>query len=181
MAEPNTLDVGRLLRALDAHRVEFVLVGGVAAGAHGATRATEDLDLVARRTTDNLGRLAAAMRDLGARLRVAGLDDSEAARLPVQLVGETLARMELSTWRTGAGDFDVLAGIPDRRGRVMPYEELIIRAEAQRLHGVNLRTAALDDIIASKEWANRPKDRDALPELRSLRDRRATGPGGGEK
>jgi hypothetical protein len=31
---------------------------------------------------------------------------------------------------------------------------------------------ALDDLIASKEWADRPKDRDALPELRRLRERR---------
>jgi len=33
-----------------------------------------------------------------------------------------------------------------------------------------LRVASLDDIIASKEWSNRPKDREALPELRSLRE-----------
>jgi predicted nucleotidyltransferase len=172
LTEPVHFDVERLLRALDAHGVEFVVVGGVAAGIHGATRATEDLDLVARRTKENLDRLAAAMRELGARLRIAGLDDSEAEQLPVRLVGATLAQMELSTWRTKAGDFDVLVGIPDRHGRVVPYEELVNRAVAQRLHGVELRTAALDDIIASKEWADRPKDRDALPELRALRDGR---------
>ncbi len=112
------------------------------------------------------------MREVGARLRVAGLDDSEAEQLPVRLVGATLAQMELSTWRTDAGDFDVLVGIPDRDGRVVPYEELLDRAEALRLHGVELHTASLDDIIASKEWADRPKDRDALPELRALRDGR---------
>jgi len=32
--------------------------------------------------------------------------------------------------------------------------------------------AGLDDVIASKEWANRPKDHEALPELRQLRDQR---------
>jgi len=165
---------------LDAHRVEYILVGGIAAGAHGATRATEDLDLVARRTSDTLDRLAAAMRALASRLRVAGLDDDEARQLPVQLDGRSLAQMELSTWRSDAGDFDVLVGIPDRDGRVMSYEELIGRAEEQRLHGVVVRAAALDDIIASKEWANRPKDQRALPELRALRHRRCTPTGSDE-
>ena len=33
-----------------------------------------------------------------------------------------------------------------------------------------VRIAALDDIIASKQWADRPKDRDALPELLAMRD-----------
>jgi hypothetical protein len=67
-------------------------------------------------------------------LRVAGLDDSEAQQLPVQLDGRSLAQMELSTWRSDAGDFDVLIGIPDRTGRVVPYDELITRAEQMRLH-----------------------------------------------
>ena len=98
----------------------------------------------------------------------------------MQLDGRSLAQMELSTWRSDAGDFDVLVGIPDRDGRVMSYEELIGRAEEQRLHGVVVRAAALDDIIASKEWANRPKDQRALPELRALRHRRCTPTGSDE-
>jgi predicted nucleotidyltransferase len=108
------------------------------------------------------------MGDLHARLRVAGLDDDEARQLPVVIDGRSLAQMELSTWRGDAGDFDVLIGIPDRTGRVIPYEELIARAEELQLHGVVVHAAALDDIIASKEWANRPKDQSALPELRAL-------------
>ena len=37
--------------------------------------------------------------------------------------------------------------------------------------GVRVRVAALDDIVNSKEWANRPKDRDALDELHALQMR----------
>jgi hypothetical protein len=59
--------------------------------------------------------------------------------------------MELSTWRSDAGDFDALIGIPDRDGRVVSYDELIARAEVLRLHGVVVHTAALGDTIASKE------------------------------
>lgn len=170
MTEPVRFDVERLLRALDAHGLEFVVVGGVAAGAHGATRATEDLDLVARRTNDNLDRLAAAMRDVGARLRVAGLDDSEAEQLP----SASSARRS--------------PGWSCRRGARTPVTSTFWSAfrtgMAESCHTKSWSTglrrsvftewssapAALDDIIASKEWADRPKDRDALPKLRALRE-----------
>jgi hypothetical protein len=33
---------------------------------------------------------------------------------------------------------------------------------------VLVQVASLEDIIASKKWADRPKDRDALPELEAI-------------
>lgn len=167
-AEGPPLDIDRLLATLDRHQVDFLLVGGVAAIAHGATRPTTDLDCLARRSRQNLERLAAAMRELNARLRVAGLSDEEAAELPARLDSDTLARLEISTWRTDAGDFDVLTDIPARDGRRLRYDELIGRAAVQEVHGIAVHVAALEDVIASKEWADRPKDRAALPELREL-------------
>ena len=171
--EPPPLDVEQILSTLTRRGVEFLLVGGVAAIAHGARRLTVDLDCVVLRTYENLDRLARALRDLNARLRVEGLDDVEAALLPVRIDRETLGRMEISTWRTDAGDFDILADLPTRDGRRLRFAELIGRADAQPLHGVTVRVAALDDIIASKQWADRPKDHEALAELRRL----ATGRG----
>lgn len=130
----------------------------------------KDLDCLARRSIENLSRLAAAMRELNARLRIGGLSDEEAAALPGFVDGQRLARMEISTWRTDAGDFDVLADMPDAAGRHLRYEELLPRAAVVRFAGIDVRVAALDDVIASKEWADRPKDQEALPELRRLRD-----------
>lgn len=83
-------------------------------------------------------------------------------------------QMELSTWRTDAGDFDVLADIPDRRGQRLRYETLALRAVTIDLGGLLVRVVALDDVIASKEWADRPKDHKALPELRMLREAQAS-------
>src|SRR5687767_2459545 len=81
--EPPPLDTSRLLETLNSHGVEYLIVGGVAAIAHGAQRPTNDVDCVARRTPANLDRVAAALRELNARLHVEGLSDQEAADLPV--------------------------------------------------------------------------------------------------
>ncbi len=89
--EPPPLDVERILGTLAGHGVEFILVGGVAAIAHGASRLTLDLDCIALRTYQNLDRLAEAMRELNARLRVEGLDDDAAALLPVRIDRDTLS------------------------------------------------------------------------------------------
>ena len=144
-----------------------------AAQAYGAERPTQDADCVVKQERANLDRLAAAMRELHARRRVAGMHDEEARLLPVQLDRETLADLALTTWMTDAGPFDVLDGLEDRSGRVVPYEELAERGTVLHVSGIAVRPA-LEDIIAAKERANRPKDREALPELRAIRDRRAS-------
>lgn len=166
--EGPTLDIAWLLEVLERHEVDYLLVGGVAAIAHGATRPTMDLDCLVRRSRRNLTHLAQAMRELHARLRVAGMTDEEASALPTPIDADALARLAISTWRTDAGDFDVLTDIPARDGTLVDYEELVTRAERQTVGGVVVRVAALDDVIASKEAADRPKDREALPELRRL-------------
>lgn len=167
--EEPLLDVERILDTLERHHVKYLVLGGTAANAYGAQRITKDFDCLPERSLDNLVRLAGAMRELNARLRVAGLTDAEAQRLPVHVDAHQLRQMELSTWRTDAGDFDVLADLPDRRGRHLGYEDLTARAVTIDLAGLPVQVAALDDVIASKEWADRPKDHQALPELRQLR------------
>jgi len=51
-----------------------VLIGGYAAQLHGARRPTVDLDVTPEPTVENLGRLAAALEDLDARIRVDGVE-----------------------------------------------------------------------------------------------------------
>ncbi len=168
-------DLGRLIEVLNRHGVEYLMVGGVAAIGYGAQRATEDADCVVRRERANLDRLAVALQELHARLRVGGMTDAEAQMLPVQIDGTTLEMAEMSTWMTDAGPFDVLAGLEGPDGRLVPYEELAKRANVLQGDGFVIRAASLRDIILAKERANRPKDREALPELRALRDPRGGG------
>ena len=176
------LDVALLVSTLERHGVEYLVVGGIAAQGYGAARPTKDFDCLVRRGQANLDRLAAAMVELGARLRVDGLTDEEARALPVQMDGAMLAQNEISTWRTDAGDLDVLTNIPARDGRRLGYEDLAHRTNIVQGNGFVIRAANLADIVASKEWADRPKDREALAELREIlaeRPRPAPGAGAG--
>lgn len=150
-------DLPRLITTLDRHGVEYLIVGGAAAYAYGVQRPTDDADCVVQRERANLDRLAGALRDLHARLRVGGMSDEEARTLPVQIDATTLDLAGMSTWMTDAGPFDVLAGLEAPDGHLVAYEELAERATLLRGDGFTICAAALEDIIAAKERANRPK------------------------
>jgi hypothetical protein len=99
MPEPDgpAHDLRRLIEVLDRHGVEYLLVGGAAANAHGAERPTEDADCVVRRERANLDRLAGALRELNARLRVGHPADAESGTLPVQIDGAALDMAGMTT------------------------------------------------------------------------------------
>jgi hypothetical protein len=80
-----------------------------------------------------------------------------------------LSRAQQTTWRTDAGDLDVLTEVAHQDGPA-GYEQLESRSVALQLGAIAIRLISIDDLIASKEAANRPKDHEALPELRRLRD-----------
>lgn len=166
----SAFDPDRILEVLDRHSVEYVLVGGVAARVHGAGRATADIDCVPATDEENLQRLADALDELGARLRVGGMSDEEARQLPLRLDSATLAAFGSSTWMTDAGPLDLLLELRDPAGGRHPYADLASRAVGVTVGNVTISVASLDDIIASKEFAGRPKDLDALPELEALRN-----------
>ncbi len=167
------LQLERFLRVLAAHRVEYLVVGGIAAQAHAATRPTTDLDACLRWTAENRERAAAALAELNAGYRVEGMSE----RFPAPLDGRMLAVSEISTWRTDAGDIDYLSGLPTAEhglSRLATYDDLAPRAQRMIIAGIPVDVASLPDIIDSKQSLNRPSDREALPELIALRDGTAT-------
>lgn len=119
--------------------------------------------------------MATALIELDSRLRVGGLSDDEARQLPVTIDAETLLSFGSSTWMTDAGPLDLLVELRDRDGGRHDYAELSARAVGYDVGGLTVRLASLDDIVASKEFAGRDKDRDALPELNELLRRRPPG------
>jgi hypothetical protein len=156
-----TFDPVHILRRLMAHRVAFVLIGGLAAKAHGSPTLTVDIDICPARDRENLERLAAALGELGAGLRGAPPD------LPFHPDRRTLERAETLTLRTDYGDLDVISRPPGIQG----YEELIPNAADTGLaEGLVVPVAALGDLIRMKRASGRPKDRVELEILGALRD-----------
>jgi hypothetical protein len=149
---------GPLLRALEAERVSYVVIGGTAAVIQGATHVTFDLDICPDRDRANLERLAAALLTLEA--RVYGMP--EQAEAAFQIDGATLANGSAWKFLTEHGELDVALDPDGTHG----YEDLIRSAVSTEAYGLTIKVAALEDVIRSKEAADRPRDRAVLPDLR---------------
>jgi hypothetical protein len=155
-------DPARLLNVLAHHDVEFVLIGGLAGALHGSPVATNDADICPARTPANLTRLAAALRELDARVRT----DSEPDGLAFDRSPEFSSVVELLNTTTVAGDLDIsfvptgTDGFDDLRERAVEFE----------IDDTRVLVASLDDVIHSKRTAGRPKDLATLPVLEALRD-----------
>jgi len=162
------LHAAELLTALVERDVMFLVVGGIGAQLHGAARATKDLDVCVPWARENFDRLVAALDDLHARLDL----PLELGDVEVRPSSELLARTSMTRWITQAGILDVLQDIPaGKDGARRGYVDLEPAAVQVRAAARAVMVASLDDIIASKEHADRAKDRDALPELYALREK----------
>ena len=159
--DPPALNIDRIIEVFGRHGVDYLLVGGVASRLYGAERLTFDVDVLARHEIDNLDRVADALTELGAFLRVSGLDDEEARALPVILDGAALTAFEISTWRTDAGDIDVLAHLRDAAGRRV--SSLISRVGRARSALVALRSASQVSATSSSRSASRIGRRTGRP------------------
>jgi predicted nucleotidyltransferase len=151
-------DFRRLLVALADAEVEFIIVGGVAAAAHGAVRTTLDLDLVYRRTPANIASLVAALRPLRPYLRGAP------PGLPFVWDERTLTNGLNFTLVTDSGELDLLGEIIAGGG----YEALASHSIELDLFGRRCRCITLDELIRVKRAAGRPKDFEAIAELEKL-------------
>lgn len=83
------------------------------------------------------------------------MTDEQARQLPIVVDAITLRSFGNSTWATDAGPVDVLIELRDRSGGRHPYDELAARHVANDIDGIVVHLAALDDIVASKEFAGR--------------------------
>jgi len=150
-------------RVLNQYDVRYVVIGGLAGEFLGAPLGTNDIDICYQRTTENMKRLAKALRHLGATLRVAKVDEER----PFLLDHATLAAGDSFTFRTDAGDLDVLA-TPSGTGG---FRDLDAGATTCNLgEGLTVRVVGLDDLIRMKEASARPKDQAHLQVLAALKE-----------
>mgnify|MGYP000670754523 CR=1 FL=1 len=158
-----SFDPVEICAALVAEGVQFVLLGGFAGVVHGSPLPTEDIDILPSRTDENLERLARALQHLGAEIRTG--DEPIETKIDAAFIRNM---PHMLNFVTRYGDLDLVF---TPAGALTSYEQWAVAARSAELReGLVVEVAALDDIIASKSAANRPKDQRSLPYLESLRD-----------
>lgn len=150
------LDAERILRALADHDVDYVLIGGLAVQTHGHVRTTNDADLIPAPEPANLGRLAAALRSLEARVLNQGKEGT-------RIDGKMLPRARIWQFATRDGGIDVMHEVPGGRS----YAELSEHALRVKLSDFEVPVISLDDLIQMKLARGRPVD---LADVAALTD-----------
>lgn len=141
-----------ILETLEAHGVEYVVVGGVAAVLQGAPVTTFDIDALVKVDPQNSGRLLKALTDLDARFREH--DSLRPTAADVAAGGHMLLL-------TRSGPLDVLGFI----GGGKRYEDVKDHTEYLRIGGLSIRVLKLEALLEEKKALSRDKD---LPVVRLL-------------
>ena len=160
MSEAERFSPRGMLGALTGGGVRFVVIGGLAAQAHGSSSLTGDLGICYERSPENLERLAVVLRGLAAIRR----GDPEFAAIPLD--ARALRAGDVFTLSTSGGILDLL-GSPDPG---LTYDTLRSNAIEIAVEDGTVLVAGLDDLIAMKRAAGRPKDRIELEILGALRE-----------
>jgi predicted nucleotidyltransferase len=152
------VDLAQVIPPLAEAKVDFILIGGMAAILHGSARVTFDVDLVYSRARENTERLAAALVPYKPYLREAP------PGLAFTWDAKTIRSGLNFTLTTELGDIDLLGEVARRE----TYSDLLPHSFDVDAFGVRFKCVDLPTLIRIKEAAGRKKDREAIAELRVL-------------
>jgi hypothetical protein len=155
-------DLSKMLATLAQGAVEFVLVGGYAAVAHGVTLVTQDIDICCRFSKENLYRLQVALAGLHPRHRMTP------EKLPLELTDALCDRLKNLYLET---DLCLLDCLSEVKG-VGTFDPVLAHSIEVAFPGGAFRVLDLATLIEAKEAMGRPQDRLALTQLRAIRERR---------
>ena len=151
-------DFNALIRLLTNNDVEFIIVGGAAATAHGSARLTSDLDVVYKRSNENIARIVKALQPIQPYLRGAP------PGLPFDWSDRTIKNGLNFTLVTTLGALDLLGEIVGGGH----YEQLLPETIEIKLGGVACLCLGLERLIEVKRAAGRPKDLEVVAELQQI-------------
>jgi hypothetical protein len=149
------IDLSRLMAVLHAEKVDFIIIGGIAARAHGSARVTDDIDLVYDRSAENIARLVKALAPFNPYPRGAP------PNLP----------FEWSTKTVKAGlnfTLQCTLGFVDALGEVVgggTYRDLAPHCDVAKMNGYRTQVISLPWLIRLKRAAGRVRDFEAIAEL----------------
>jgi len=154
------IDLARVLAVLTTQHVEFIVIGGIAARAHGSARVTQDVDLVYSRSDENVARLVKALASFNPYPRGAP------PKLPFEWSAKTV--------KAGLNfELDTTLGSVDLLGEVIGggrYEDLTGHSLTLKVFGHQTQIISLPWLIRLKRAAGRVRDFEAIAELELLQD-----------
>ena len=162
---PDLPDLEGVLSRLIRSQLDFVVIGGFAAVAHGATLVTQDVDICCGFSPDNLLRLQAALAGLHPVHRTP-------ARPPLRLSAETSREVHNLYLDTDFGPLDCLGRVKG----IGPFPVVKRRSVAVELPAGVCRILSIDALIEAKQAMGRRRDREAVIELKAIRERQRRGP-----
>lgn len=145
-------------KALNSHRVQYIMVGGVATNLHGYQRTTKDADIWIKDTLENRRMLRAAFKEYG-------MGDYDMMERMQFIPGWT--NFNLNNGMV----LDVMVNVKGLEG--FSFDECLQMASIADINTVNVPFLHINHLIAAKKAANRPKDQlDViyLEKIKKLRD-----------
>ncbi len=152
--KPTETDLSAILEGLINAGIEFILVGGLAAVVQGAPVTTIAVDIVHNQSSENITKLLAFLKSIGAFHR--RLDDKIIEPKEVDISG-----MGHATFTTRLGPLDVLGVI--EQGKT--YENLVEHTAKIEFRGHTIRVLDFKMLVELKRASKDPGDKQRLPVL----------------
>jgi predicted nucleotidyltransferase len=152
-------DLPSLLQRLAHAGVDFVIVGGYAGIVHGCTYVTQDVDIACDFSPANLLALQKAVSDLHPVHRMTP------GRKPLELTPENAGEFKNLYLDTDLGHLDCLSEVQG----IGPYEHVKHASQLIEVEGMQLHVLALEALIQAKEAMHRPRDREAIRQLKAIK------------
>ena len=153
----NLPEFEKLIRSLDENEVRFVIVGGIAMVLHGSDYSTVDSDFAVADDSEVTEPLVRALAGFNPR------PTHFSPGTPFVWDARSIFGAVISL-STDAGDVDLLRVLPG----VDSFDGLMDRSVVRRIFGMDVHVASIQDLIAMKKAANRPKDLNHISELEAL-------------
>ena len=151
-----------ILKQLHHAKVEFSLIGGLASRHYGVTLVTEDVDICARFTPENLRRIESAVKDFHPRHRLT------ANKLPLELNDDLFRQLKNIYLTTDIGILDCLgevAGIGD-------FDAVLKNSELKSFPFGSCYVLEIGALIEAKKAAGRPHDLITVSQLMAIKEKR---------
>jgi hypothetical protein len=153
-------DFESLLKQLSRGRVLYVVVGGFAAMAHGISLLTQDVDICCPFTSGNLLRLQDSLT------RMHPVHRMTPGKVPLVLTKENARTLKNLYLETTLGQIDCISEVAGVGG----WKEVLKKSIRVKLSWGHCRILNIDGLIESKLAMNRPRDREAVKQLRAIKE-----------